>query len=1190
MAERELPTLRVKLVGDATGFAKMVKEAEAEMNKLAAAIQSATRTAAASAGVKSTIKAAVKLGEEVIVDSIKKLMNSAGNVAVSGAEIKRSMKAAVQLVAEFLVYYTKRLVDGIASMRVSGDAIKTTAKQAVELIRDFIVYYVKQLVNGIASMRISGAEVTATAKQAVVIIRDFIVYYVKRLVDGIANINVSGAQITTVARQAVIIVRDFLVYYIKRLVDGIANIRVSGAGVTTVVRDAVRIARDFIIYYIRQLMNNIGNINPAGGPAIRAEIRRAVRASVTAIISVITASATAVTQQMSGQVMYQPMIRNAYRRIIREGLQAILFAMQASVQAAALTINVQPMANRMVNGLRRAMDETISRMLLGFGSGARRATGQGQARGGTRGGGGGGGFGDMASSFTIGTNVQAIETLRNSLAVPVNALVSWQQMESAMVGFTGSVQNAADTMEILSKQALASPYGIQEIAKGTNLMMGYGMETKKAIEVSKMIGDVAMGNKLKFGQLALAMAQINSLGKLQGQELRQLAEHGFNPLRTIAKDLAEKQAKALGLNDVEKMKLMTKEMRRLESLKREGLITSEMVNKALEVETAQGGVFAGQAQRASQTLGGMAQQLREIIQLIYVRAFKTIEQDLVAAIKRIVDYLKALEIWMNTHKAAVESFMRFVIAIVKGLVAFYAARAAVGVLIWHIRSLSVLLGVVGSIFGGFVNIFLVGFRAIAAASVLTGVVIRFSFMSALGISAALFSGFSAVVIGSYRGIVAASRLTTNIIRMGGQAMALSMRTVSTALGGVRAAFALTRIAALSAWLAMTAPISGPILVIIAVIMGVVMAVLMVTRAITGGSGLIDSFWGALDTVRTFATNAVGFMWNFGENIQKLGSWIWNNFYNIFEDIGNIISQHAMNMSHNWGVAVRASIRILGLIFAWLRDNAFNLMWDAMTGVYNAVVGVFNMILKLGEGMWDLIFNPTKLGAAFAKGFGGFKELEKKLGEDDLRMQQEGFAASLGNVISEESARLRFGIDTSQFRSSALPDFNLKGPDLTAFTDAAKSIISGDMSALTGMLPEGAQEAMDKIKDLAATQGKDVKDLLAEMFDTSKLPPEITDIPMKPEVDWEQMIKEAEGQDVAVKVKAAPDAVALGSSEHAVRVWEHSQRMRAASKGAGAMDANADKQDKANGFLKRIEKNTRAFTGDVVENANLQTMA
>lgn len=104
---------------------------------------------------------------------------------------------------------------------------------------------------------------------------------------------------------------------------------------------------------------------------------------------------------------------------------------------------------------------------------------------------------------------------------------------------TGSADKANEMMDEIKKTAKETPFEIEGMADTVKQMMAYGIEADKSIEITKLLGDVSQGNMEKMNSLGYAMGQISSAGKLNGQDLRQLINAGFNPLEEISQRTGE---------------------------------------------------------------------------------------------------------------------------------------------------------------------------------------------------------------------------------------------------------------------------------------------------------------------------------------------------------------------------------------------------------------------------------------------------------------------------------------------------------------------------------------------------------------------------------------------------------------------------------------------------------------------------
>lgn len=115
-------------------------------------------------------------------------------------------------------------------------------------------------------------------------------------------------------------------------------------------------------------------------------------------------------------------------------------------------------------------------------------------------------------------------------------------------------------------------------------MMAFGVKGDISGRIAQ-IGNVAMGDAGRMQSLGLALSQMSAAGKLQGQDRLQMINAGWNPINTIA-EMSGKSAAQLN-----------EEMSK-------GLITSDMVWKALDYATGKGGQFGGVLDAIAKTPAG----------------------------------------------------------------------------------------------------------------------------------------------------------------------------------------------------------------------------------------------------------------------------------------------------------------------------------------------------------------------------------------------------------------------------------------------------------------------------------------------------------------------------------------------------------------------------------------------------------
>jgi len=160
-----------------------------------------------------------------------------------------------------------------------------------------------------------------------------------------------------------------------------------------------------------------------------------------------------------------------------------------------------------------------------------------------------------------------------------------QALSSSFETLTGSAEAGRKVFMDLKKMGAATPFEIGDLAKATQTMLSFGISVQDSQKFLTILGDVSLGNKEKLSGLSLAFAQVQSTGKLMGQDLLQMINQGFNPLNIIS----QKTGKSIGV--------LKEEMS-------DGKITAQMVADAFETATKEGGLFYKGMERGSKTLSG----------------------------------------------------------------------------------------------------------------------------------------------------------------------------------------------------------------------------------------------------------------------------------------------------------------------------------------------------------------------------------------------------------------------------------------------------------------------------------------------------------------------------------------------------------------------------------------------------------
>lgn len=172
------------------------------------------------------------------------------------------------------------------------------------------------------------------------------------------------------------------------------------------------------------------------------------------------------------------------------------------------------------------------------------------------------------------------------------------EIESFQISFDtliGNKDKAAAFFAELKDFAVKTPLLLNDLAKGGQLLLGFGVDLDKVMPTLKQIGDISMGNADRFNSLTLAFAQMSATGKLMGQDLLQMVNAGFNPLKTMSETTG-------------------KSMETLKDEMSKGAISADMVAKAFEDATGKGGKFNGMLEKQSKGIKGSISNLEGAIQ------------------------------------------------------------------------------------------------------------------------------------------------------------------------------------------------------------------------------------------------------------------------------------------------------------------------------------------------------------------------------------------------------------------------------------------------------------------------------------------------------------------------------------------------------------------------------------------------
>lgn len=191
------------------------------------------------------------------------------------------------------------------------------------------------------------------------------------------------------------------------------------------------------------------------------------------------------------------------------------------------------------------------------------------------------GMQDFGNKMTVGVTLPIIGAMTYASKMGME----FQDAEMRLQTMLGSAEKGTKMFNDIVEMGAQTPFEAKDLLRASTLMLNFGVETKKVLPYMSMLGDISGGNAERFQSLALAFSQVSANGKLQGQDLLQMVNAGFNPLQIIS----EKTGKS---------------MMQLRDEMSEGQITIDKVVQAMEWATGEGGRFNNMMQKMSKTASG----------------------------------------------------------------------------------------------------------------------------------------------------------------------------------------------------------------------------------------------------------------------------------------------------------------------------------------------------------------------------------------------------------------------------------------------------------------------------------------------------------------------------------------------------------------------------------------------------------
>ena len=283
---------------------------------------------------------------------------------------------------------------------------------------------------------------------------------------------------------------------------------------------------------------------------------------------------------------------------------------------------------------------------------------------------------NLGNSFqNVGKKMTKVGAAMTAVSAPMAMLAAQginynKQLETYSTNLTtllgGSKEKADELLNDLKEMASTTPYETSGLISATQTMLGFGMSVDEAKKSLQAIGDIAMGDSQKMDSLTLAFSQVQSAGKLTGQDLLQMINAGFNPLNEISK-------------------MTGKSVSQLKEEMSKGAISAEMVSQAFQHATSEGGLFYQGMEKGAQTTAGKISTLKDN----FNELLGSLTENLLPIFTKLVEKLTGLVNWFNNLSPGVKT----VIGVILGL------SMVLGPLVTYIGTIITLVGYLKVAFG-----------------------------------------------------------------------------------------------------------------------------------------------------------------------------------------------------------------------------------------------------------------------------------------------------------------------------------------------------------------------------------------------------------------------------------------------------------------------------------------------------------
>ena len=188
-----------------------------------------------------------------------------------------------------------------------------------------------------------------------------------------------------------------------------------------------------------------------------------------------------------------------------------------------------------------------------------------------------------------GNITQLGQNLTRSLTVPLAAMgaaavksaADLETLETSFISLTGGAEQARDMVQQLNQFTAETPFQLEQVGKAARQLIASGTAVGEVSQKLQFLGDIAATSGSSIDEIAAIFAKVNAKGKVELENLNQLAERGI-PIFTALSEATGLLPSELGA----------------------GAVSVEQFNNTLQSFADEGGFANGAMERLSQTAAG----------------------------------------------------------------------------------------------------------------------------------------------------------------------------------------------------------------------------------------------------------------------------------------------------------------------------------------------------------------------------------------------------------------------------------------------------------------------------------------------------------------------------------------------------------------------------------------------------------